>query len=75
MYILQVKRQVAYDETKKELDKWDPIVEKNRKAETQEFPLEKPDLRLITADKFVKRFTVRRSRLRRATRIQEHDLY
>jgi len=36
----RVERRVAYDETKKDISKWDETVRKNRDAETLNFPLQ-----------------------------------
>lgn len=41
----KIKRQVLYDETVKDVSKWEPIIEQNRLKPQLEFPLEKPDLR------------------------------
>ncbi len=32
--MLQIRRSVAYEQTTKEVSKWDPIVEQNRKVTT-----------------------------------------
>lgn len=41
----KIKRQVLYDETVKDVSKWEPIIEQNRQKPQLEFPLERPDLR------------------------------
>ncbi|XP_013403803.1 LOW QUALITY PROTEIN: U3 small nucleolar RNA-associated protein 14 homolog A-like [Lingula anatina] len=55
----RIQRTVAYEDASKEVAKWDPVVEKNRKADQLKFPLQQPNLRLHTTDQFVKRFQPR----------------
>ncbi len=44
----RVTRTVAYKDTVKEVSKWDPVIKKNRKAEQLKFPLDRPDMRMLT---------------------------
>ncbi|XP_064594449.1 LOW QUALITY PROTEIN: U3 small nucleolar RNA-associated protein 14 homolog A-like [Liolophura sinensis] len=56
----RIQRGLAYETTSKEISKWDPVVDKNRKAEQLKFPLQQPDLKVVTrTDEFVKRFQAR----------------
>jgi len=52
----QIKRQVAYDQTKQEVSKWDSVVEANRNAPQLSFPLKQGNLRLEPAREIVKHF-------------------
>ncbi|XP_060585732.1 uncharacterized protein LOC132741554 [Ruditapes philippinarum] len=55
----KIDRATAYETTSGEISKWDPIVRKNRKADQIQFPLEKPDFKIVTTDQLVKRFQPR----------------
>lgn len=55
----KIERTTAYQSTTQEVSKWDPIVNKNRKAEQLQFPLQKQDFRIITTDQLIKRFQPR----------------
>ncbi|XP_052088938.1 U3 small nucleolar RNA-associated protein 14 homolog A-like isoform X1 [Mytilus californianus] len=50
----KLERSVAYGQTKEVVDKWDSIVQKNRKAEQLRFPLERPVLKLHTVEQQAK---------------------
>ncbi|CAN7981966.1 unnamed protein product [Ixodes pacificus] len=52
----RVERQVAYDKVEGEVSRWDPVVKKNRLAEQICFPLQQPDMRMVPAEQFVKKF-------------------
>ena len=47
-------RITAYVGAKKEASTWEPIVQRNRKAEQLEFPLKQPNLSMMNASTFVK---------------------
>jgi U3 small nucleolar RNA-associated protein 14 len=52
----KAERIAAYDQEKKSLTKWDPIVEKNRTAETLNFPLQNGGVQFQTTQEFVGKF-------------------
>ncbi|XP_076308315.1 U3 small nucleolar RNA-associated protein 14 homolog A-like [Tachypleus tridentatus] len=52
----RIKRSLAFEKVKKDLSKWDPVVEKNRFAEQIVYPLKQPSFSLVPAATFVKRF-------------------
>ncbi|KAL5010291.1 hypothetical protein ScPMuIL_012596 [Solemya velum] len=52
----KIDRTVAYQKTSDQLKKWDSVVEKNRQAEQMIFPLQRPNLKLSTTDRFGKKF-------------------
>ncbi|KAK0173193.1 hypothetical protein PV328_006429 [Microctonus aethiopoides] len=54
----KVKRAVGFENTTKELAKWDAIITRNRIAPKQFFPLNQSSMRLKPTDEFVKRFRV-----------------
>ncbi|XP_045197137.2 uncharacterized protein LOC123551914 [Mercenaria mercenaria] len=55
----KIDRATAYETTTADISKWDPIIKRNRKADQIEFPLEKPDFKIVTTDQLVKRFQPR----------------
>ncbi|XP_011315406.1 U3 small nucleolar RNA-associated protein 14 homolog C [Fopius arisanus] len=56
----KLKREVGFENTKKEIQKWDAIITRNRAAPKLSFPLSqgKVSLKGTTTDEFVKRFRV-----------------
>lgn len=52
----RVQRLVAYNKVEGEVSRWDPVVKKNRTAEQICFPLQQPDMRMLPAEEFVKKF-------------------
>ncbi|CAF1047253.1 unnamed protein product [Rotaria sordida] len=52
----KAERIAAYNQEKKSLKKWDPIVEKNRTAETLNFPLQNGGVQFQTTEEFVGKF-------------------
>ncbi|CAF4508102.1 unnamed protein product [Rotaria sp. Silwood1] len=52
----KAERIAAYNQEKKSLSKWDPIVEKNRTAETLNFPLQNGGVQFQTTQEFVGKF-------------------
>lgn len=53
-----MKRAVGFENTTKELAKWDAIITRNRIAPKLFFPLKQSSMRLKPTDEFVKRFRV-----------------
>ncbi|KAK2159152.1 hypothetical protein LSH36_157g01027 [Paralvinella palmiformis] len=52
----RIHRSLAFEGVNKDLSKWDPIVKKHRLAEQLVFPLEQPDIRILSSpDELVKR--------------------
>nr|XP_002119548.1 U3 small nucleolar RNA-associated protein 14 homolog A [Ciona intestinalis] len=49
----RLHRKVEYEKNKKELKKWDAVVQKNRKAEQLTFPLNQQPLRIAQVDEHV----------------------
>ncbi|XP_031831008.1 U3 small nucleolar RNA-associated protein 14 homolog A isoform X2 [Nomia melanderi] len=54
----RIKRVVGFENTKKELKKWNAVITKNRAAESLHFPLNNPSVRLEPSNQFVKRFRI-----------------
>jgi len=52
----KAERIAAYNQEKKSLSKWDPIVERNRTAETMNFPLQNGGVQFQTSQEFVGKF-------------------
>lgn len=53
----RIKREVGFENTKKELKKWNSIITKNRIAESLQFPLNQPSaLKLEPTNEFISRF-------------------
>ncbi|CAF0926190.1 unnamed protein product [Adineta steineri] len=52
----KAERIAAYNQEKKSLTKWDPIVEKHRTAETLNFPLQNGGVQFQTTQEFVGKF-------------------
>ncbi|CAF4251971.1 unnamed protein product [Rotaria sp. Silwood2] len=52
----KAERIAAYNQEKKSLTKWDPVVEKNRTAETLNFPLQNGGVQFQTTQEFVGKF-------------------
>lgn len=57
LLLFQIKREVGFENTKKELKKWNSIITKNRIAESLQFPLNQPSaLKLEPTNEFISRF-------------------
>ncbi|XP_076661483.1 U3 small nucleolar RNA-associated protein 14 homolog A [Halictus rubicundus] len=54
----RIKRVVGFQNTKKELKKWNAIITTNRTAESIRFPLNQPSMKLEPTKEFVKRFRI-----------------
>ncbi|XP_076247474.1 U3 small nucleolar RNA-associated protein 14 homolog A [Calliopsis andreniformis] len=54
----RIKRIVGFENTKKELKKWNAIITKNRTAESLNFPLNQSSMRLEPTKEFVSRFRI-----------------
>ncbi|XP_070568067.1 U3 small nucleolar RNA-associated protein 14 homolog A-like [Ptychodera flava] len=52
----RIQRSIAYESTVKKISKWDHIVQANRRAEHQTFPLYEERLTAATTDDFIKSF-------------------
>ncbi|KAF7998229.1 hypothetical protein HCN44_009627 [Aphidius gifuensis] len=55
----RINRKVIYENTAKELQKWDATITKNRAASTLNFPLGKQSFSVPTTGEFVERFRVK----------------
>ncbi|XP_033340966.2 U3 small nucleolar RNA-associated protein 14 homolog A [Megalopta genalis] len=54
----RIKRIVGFENTKKELKKWNAVITRNRTAESLRFPLNQPSIKLEPTKEFVKRFRI-----------------
>ncbi|XP_053978381.1 U3 small nucleolar RNA-associated protein 14 homolog A [Hylaeus volcanicus] len=54
----RIKRIVGFENTKKELKKWNAIITKNRTSESLRFPMNQSSMRLEPSKQFVKRFRI-----------------
>lgn len=52
----RLERSVLFEETSKEVSKWEPIVLQNRVAEQLTFPLQEPELKLESTELVAKKF-------------------
>lgn len=52
----RLERAVLFEETSKEVSKWEPIVLQNRVAEQLTFPLQEPELKLEASEQVAKKF-------------------
>lgn len=52
----QIKRQVGFENTKKELGKWSGIIARNRTAASVSFPLSQMSMKLVPTEEFTKKF-------------------
>jgi len=47
MFLLQIKRAVAYDNFKKHISRWSAVIEKNRSADQLRFPLRSSEVEVF----------------------------
>jgi U3 small nucleolar RNA-associated protein 14 len=52
----RLERKVLFEETSKEVSKWEPIVLQNRVADQLTFPLKEPELKLESNEQIIKKF-------------------
>ncbi|KAG7188089.1 hypothetical protein KM043_015939 [Ampulex compressa] len=54
----KIKRIVGFENTQKEISKWNAIIARNRTVDKIKFPLNSPSMRLQPSDEFVKKFRI-----------------